>query len=238
MQAVSYNYNTVAPTMDTPTNGSLRPRVALDVVQHPVRARMCGFGDKDRRQISPPPCVRLRMFDPMSGLEMHDIANLDVSTFGLTVELWSADESTNMSLVLPSGQIHNPAHQVDASHAAIVPTKNLIGSVVGTAFKLHDLNDEQGIWFIMQDLSVRTEGEYKLKFSFFNLSDAFTASGTAPILCSAFSQPFRSYSPKKFPGVIDSTELSKCFASQGIRIPIRRDNNKNARKRSVSAMNQ
>jgi hypothetical protein len=29
--------------------------------QQPVRARMCGFGDKDRRPITPPPCVRLRV---------------------------------------------------------------------------------------------------------------------------------------------------------------------------------
>lgn len=31
----------------------------LKVVQQPSRARMCGFGDKDRRPISPPPIVQL-----------------------------------------------------------------------------------------------------------------------------------------------------------------------------------
>jgi hypothetical protein len=31
------------------------------------------------------------------------------------------------------------------------------------------------------------------------------------------------YSAKKFPGVIESTPLSKCFAGQGIKIPIRKD---------------
>jgi Velvet factor len=34
---------------------------------------------------------------------------------------------------------------------------------------------------------------------------------------------FQVYSAKKFPGVIESTPLSKAFASQGIKIPIRKD---------------
>jgi len=44
-----------------------------------------------------------------------------------------------------------------------------------------------------------------------------------PILSYIFSQPFQVYSAKKFPGVIESTPLSKKFAHQGIKIPIRKD---------------
>jgi hypothetical protein len=44
-----------------------------------------------------------------------------------------------------------------------------------------------------------------------------------PMLSSCFSDPFTVYSAKKFPGVIESTALSKCFAQQGIKIPIRKD---------------
>jgi len=68
--------------------------------------------------------------------------------------------------------------------------------------------------------------------------------GSAPVLASAFSDVFHVFSAKKFPGVIESTNLSKCFATQGktysisfwgvrfayadiarlgIKIPIRRD---------------
>lgn len=39
--------------------------------------------------------------------------------------------------------------------------------------------------------------------------------GVAPVLASAFSEVFQVYSAKKFPGVIESTPLSKCFATQG-----------------------
>lgn len=45
----------------------------------------------------------------------------------------------------------------------------------------------------------------------------------APVLATCFSEPFQVYSAKKFPGVIESTPLSKAFASQGIKIPIRKD---------------
>jgi len=44
-----------------------------------------------------------------------------------------------------------------------------------------------------------------------------------PILSYVFSKPFQVFSAKKFPGVIESTPLSKRFAQQGIKIPIRKD---------------
>ena len=47
--------------------------------------------------------------------------------------------------------------------------------------------------------------------------------GRAPVLAYVFSDKFQVYSAKKFPGVIESTPLSKCFAAQGIKIPIRKD---------------
>lgn len=37
-------------------------RYQLVIVQQPSRARMCGFGDKDRRPISPPPIVKMIIY--------------------------------------------------------------------------------------------------------------------------------------------------------------------------------
>jgi len=45
----------------------------------------------------------------------------------------------------------------------------------------------------------------------------------APCLAYVFSKPFKVYSAKKFPGVAESTSLSKAFANQGIKISIRKD---------------
>jgi hypothetical protein len=52
--------------------------------------------------------------------------------------------------------------------------------------------------------------------------------GRAPVLASVFSDVFQVYSAKKFPGVCESTPLSKCFATQGIKIPIRKEGAKGA----------
>src|SRR6266536_1437545 len=38
-------------------------------------------------------------------------------------------------------------------------TRNLIGSLSASAFRLTDPHDKIGIWFVLQDLSVRTEGQ-------------------------------------------------------------------------------
>ncbi|KAL9107104.1 MAG: hypothetical protein Q9227_007970 [Pyrenula ochraceoflavens] len=114
-----------------------------------------------------------------------------------------------------------------------------------------------GVWFIMQDLSVRTEGTFRNNneatpvdqngqplrpvHSAASMNDQPSppthANGPtngasdpkrlnkdfAPVLAYAFSDPFQVYSAKRFPGVIESTEMSKCFALQGIKIPIRKD---------------
>lgn len=129
-------------------------------------------------------------------------------------------------------------------------TRNLIGSLCVSAFKLTDPENNLGVWFILQDLSVRTEGSFRyivflllsvfpqnrsqlirslsrLKMNFVNVgSQSSTQSlnnGTAPVLASTYSKVFQVFSAKKFPGVIESTQLSKCFATQGIKIPIRKD---------------
>ncbi|KAK9467623.1 velvet factor [Lipomyces arxii] len=230
----------------------------LEVVQQPIRARMCGFGDKDRRPITPPPCIRLDIIDRGTGLPA-DITRLDVSFYALTVELWSVDMTQNQSIVcaLPISSNANSTNMLSGSAPGVShmtptfsapPIKNLIGSVVATAFKLLDVSGKLGIWFILQDLSVRTEGNFRLKASFVDLGSPLPQSllamhgngphalpfdqpapvmvvntGTARVQATTFSDPFKVYIAKKFPGVIESTELSRCFARQGIKVPIRKD---------------
>ena len=57
----------------------------------------------------------------------------------------------------------------------------------------------------------------RLKMNFVNVGrqDGKLNTGVAPVLAAAFSDVFQVYSAKKFPGVIESTGLSKCFATQG-----------------------
>lgn len=65
-------------------------------------------------------------------------------------------------LLSPSAQStmsHDPR-----SHPSGMFTRNLIGSLCVSAFKLTDPDNQMGVWFVLQDLSVRTEGSFRSLF--------------------------------------------------------------------------
>jgi hypothetical protein len=302
----------------------------LVVEQQPVRARMCGFGDKDRRPITPPPCIRLVVIDRNTGLEL-DFNDIDSTYFVLMVDLWDEQCSVPVNLVRHSSAaptvsissstvtsfppaperahfVATPMPQYDpqsqyrqdqprqpmagqgmappamtpqamtpqamtqygqppmpptgwypqphgypptpqyapnnyslsqvqavmqASPSSNNHTRNLIGMNAVNACRLNNLDGKPGFWFVLQDLSVRTEGTFRLKLYLFDIGAGNGTNGVVdrngptngkgPCLCFNFSDVFQVYSAKKFPGVIESTPLSKCFAQQGIKIPIRKD---------------
>ncbi|KAI8977336.1 velvet factor-domain-containing protein [Mycotypha africana] len=128
--------------------------------------------------------------------------------------------------------------------------KNLVGNAFASAQKLYDPEGQLGIYFVFHDISLRAEGIYHLNFSLMHLgsptSYTLNTSSTSHIITTIASNSFAVYTPKKFPGVAgkkdheymfcpllcthhtcvcitDSTELSKCFAKQGVKIPIRKE---------------
>ncbi|RUS17208.1 velvet factor-domain-containing protein [Endogone sp. FLAS-F59071] len=250
----------------------------LEVVQQPLRARMCGFGDKDRRPITPPPILQLKVYDQM-GYAL-DVNYVDTSFYVVMCDLWSADAMTEANLVVhrsansaisttspstsTSAELTQPSPTTPTSHTrsahnsapltspttptstpTMVSTRNLIGSVVSSAAKLFDTNRELGIYFVFQDLSVRTEGTFRLRFSFMDVgsvSNGFHFPWLAASLPQQALHERDPYSPDqdcrfRFHGAIyrvlpqeisrdESTPLSRCFAKQGIKIPIRKDSSK------------
>ncbi len=58
---------------------------------------------------------------------------------------------------LPSPQIPHPQQPAPSG----MFTRNLIGSLSASAFRLTDPDNKIGVWFILQDLSVRTEGSFR-----------------------------------------------------------------------------
>ncbi|SCV74252.1 BQ2448_6684 [Microbotryum intermedium] len=89
---------------------------------------------------------------------------------------------------------------------------HVTGSVVSSLFHLKDQS-----CFVFPDLSVRTEGKFRFKMSLFEIMEDGVRYCT-----SIFTDPFQVYSSKRFPGMTKSTELSKAFAEQGLRLRIRR----------------
>lgn len=99
-------------------------------------------------------------------------------------------------------------------------TRCTTGSVVSSLYHLKDpqnQNEDAG-FFVFPDLSVRTEGSYRLKLSLFEVVD-----NSVRHCKSIFSAPFYVYTAKKFPGMEESTPLSCSLADQGIKIRIRKD---------------
>ncbi|KAL0564460.1 velum formation-related protein, partial [Marasmius crinis-equi] len=99
-------------------------------------------------------------------------------------------------------------------------TRCTTGSVVSSLYHLKDpqRNNEDAGFFVFPDLSVRTEGSYRLKLSLFEV-----VGNTVRHCKSIFSAPFYVYTAKKFPGMEESTPLSCSLADQGIKIRIRKD---------------
>jgi len=83
---------------------------SLEVVQEPIRARMCGFGDKDRRPLAPATVVKLVIKNEDQTLVNDD--DIDCSFFVVTADLWSPDGKLDRNLVLhpTSSDRYSAAH--------------------------------------------------------------------------------------------------------------------------------
>ncbi|KAI9792948.1 MAG: velvet protein [Peltula sp. TS41687] len=199
----------------------------LTVIQQPERARACGSGAKssaDRRPVDPPPIVELRIFE---GDAMNDITFSYKANFFLFATLEPAR---------PIAQGRVPQTQ------SAFPV--LTGMFVSGMAYLD--RPEQAGYFLFPDLSVRHEGRYRLSFNLYEDpkepkdADAEVAAThpsknvsklqvpNAPKLFVEWrlevkSKPFTVFSAKKFPGLAESTVLSRIVAEQGCRVRIRRD---------------
>lgn len=189
----------------------------LTVLQQPERARACGAGMKansDRRPVDPPPVVELRIIEGPSVEEGKDI------TF---------DYNANFFLYASLEQARPMAHGRVQTQAAVNPP--ILTGVPASGMAYLDRPCEAG-YFIFPDLSVRHEGYFRLSFSLFETTkeekdfDMEPASDMPPGVdwrMEIKTVPFNVFSAKKFPGLMESTQLSKIVADQGCRVRIRRD---------------
>lgn len=223
----------------------------MKVIQQPERARACGSGAKclspfsqslslfltmaltnthaasaDRRPVDPPPVVELRIYE---GEAKNDVTFAYNANFFLYTTLENARP-------IAHGRVPNAQN----SFPVLTGTP-----VAGMAYL--DRPSPAG-YFIFPDLSVRHEGKYRLNFNLYeelkepNDEDAEVAAGSseredaksqpnnplAPRSHVHFrlevkSAPFSVFSAKKFPGLAESTNLSRVVAEQGCRVRIRRD---------------
>ncbi len=98
----------------------------------------------------------------------------------------------------------------------------LAGSLVSSLHRLKDGtdpdNNRDAAYFIFPDISVKLEGTYYLRFDLYEIRDT-----TCIYISSVTSDSFRVFEPKSWPGMGESTSLTRMFADQGVRIRLRKE---------------
>ncbi|KHN98250.1 VeA protein [Metarhizium album ARSEF 1941] len=171
--------------------------------------------NSDRRPVDPPPVVELRIIEGPSADEGKDI------TF---------DYNANFFLYASLEQARTMAHGRVQNSAATNPP--ILTGVPASGMAYLDRPAEAG-YFIFPDLSVRHEGYFRLSFSLFETTKEEKDFDVEPVHSNLppgvdwrmeiKTNPFNVFSAKKFPGLMESTQLSKTVADQGCRVRIRRD---------------
>ncbi|KAL8683570.1 MAG: hypothetical protein Q9186_000482 [Xanthomendoza sp. 1 TL-2023] len=157
----------------------------LTVRQAPERAKVAGVKEKDRKPVDPPPIVQIHVSDPFDPAQNY----LQSPYLFMCVNLCNADAE-------------NPK-QLDTQSF-------LSGSLVSSLHRLKDVDNSDGGFFVFGDLSVRVEGEYRLRFSLFEMCNTEVV-----YIKSILSSPFEVWTSKSFPGMLESTFLSRSFGDQG-----------------------
>ncbi|ERT02018.1 nuclear divisionprotein rft1 [Sporothrix schenckii 1099-18] len=205
------NDSTASKTpMLSPAQSVVNSEYRINVRQQPIAARSCGFGERDRRVIDPPPIVQLTIDDP------------DATPEEISMRLRFQFTVLHCSIWNETGEQDNSAMPEDYRQQ-----RRLMGTLVSSPFVGQDENGEEGCFFCFPDLSCRTPGSFRLKFALVVLDPlGMRAGGSSPIMATAMSDVFTVYNAKDFPGMQASTALTKRLKEQGCLISIKKGNDK------------
>ncbi|KAL1920280.1 uncharacterized protein VTP21DRAFT_1426 [Calcarisporiella thermophila] len=166
----------------------------LLVRQHPERARLCSFRDKVDRRPIDPP--------PIVQLKIEGCVNENY--------LQNIYYFVHCNLV----------HPVTLDEVNFYNRNRVcVGTTVQSLYKLKDVDNTDGGFFTFSDISIRVEGVFRLKFVLYEIRGM-----EAIALTKSYSNPFTVYPPKFFPGMAESTFLTRMFSDQGVRLRTRREN--------------
>ncbi|KAK7208094.1 velvet factor-domain-containing protein [Myxozyma melibiosi] len=200
----------IAALVDPPASPPLPPRTPmavrrrglsvsdyiLQLRQQPIRCKAAGASDRalaDRKAIDPPPIVHLIVRDGDPHCEW-----LQSPFFFMCANLY------------------DPVHDTPVPRP---PSETLAGTLVSSLHRVRDEEDNEGGYFVFGDLSVKLEGQFRLQFSLFEMLDG----AQVEFITSIMTDVFTVFSAKQFPGVLESTSLSRQFSDQGVRLRLRKE---------------
>ena len=206
-----YDSETSPCTSIAPT---LQPRVSqlpplfynLLIRQQPVAARACGFGERDRRVIDPPPILELEITDRETGRPEND---------------WNAMLALHCTLLSPDGK--DDETEVPPAHPEVLSTRRLMGTLVASPYPAKDENGVAGTFFVFPDLSCRSPGKYRLRFKLMRIDPTMMTPGmSSPSVANITTDTFSVYTAKDFPGMRASSALLKSLRRQGLNVGVKK----------------
>jgi hypothetical protein len=175
---------------------------------------------QDRKPVDPPPIVQLKI-NPVSDPGQAFLQSKDfLSSTGLL---------TNFCLSLSGPYFFMSVSLVGRSDGS-VPQGTLgtalAGTLVSSLHRLKDTDNNDGAFFVFGDLSVKVEGSFRLQFNLYEMrgEDCFH-------IAEIKSNPFPVHSTKNWPGMAESTFLTRSFSDQGVRLRLRKEPRSLLRKR-------
>jgi hypothetical protein len=127
---------------------------------------MCGYGEKDRRPVDPPPVVELVAQD-LDGKILRDPRIFSDPFTLCTVHLISAEDPAVDLTLGPMTSPHLGMKEESWSSQggngpSFAVARVLVGSYASELMCLEDLDGKCSGLFVFPDLSVRCEGKYRL----------------------------------------------------------------------------
>ncbi|KAG0951026.1 hypothetical protein G6F57_001714 [Rhizopus arrhizus] len=165
----------------------------LIIRQQPERAKEY-FMNEIKRPIEPPPILQLNWLNCHE--EEEEKKYLQNPSYFIVVNIVSANTPW---VILPSQEY-------------------LSGTITSSLYRLNDLNSTDGGFFIFNDLIIKKQGEFKLHFSLFEITDGVTVNRKTIL-----SNQFTAYPLKEYPGALEPTILSRSFMDQGIKMRARKE---------------
>ncbi|KAG2202630.1 hypothetical protein INT47_002062 [Mucor saturninus] len=187
---------------------ALSPEIDYDVEirQEPKRAKISLINERDRRPIEPPPILQLHW----KNCTEEELKKCLQSPFYFTVANLVTEKDPETPLL---------------------PAQNyLSGTTVSSLYRLRDVDNSDGGFFVFGDLAVKKEGKFKLRFSLFEIVE-----GQVQNRRTILSDTFTVFLPKHFPGPVEPTFLSRTFSDQGVKMRIRKEHRLQTRKRKAGS---
>lgn len=205
MMASSQSRQQYAGAMATQVNGLSSENCEIIIRQEPNCARVSLGKDKERKPVDPPPIIQLKVSP-----------NVDPK------QSFLQSPYIFMSCTLIGPNDHNqPPGTLGAS---------LTGTVVSSLHRLKDTDNQDGGFFVWGDLSVKLEGHFRFRFILFEIFEDHVW-----YIKDIISKPFPIYSSKNFPGNPETTFLTRSFGDQGIKVRVRKEQNRTLiRKRGMA----